>query len=1142
MGLSLRWALVLGIAARTDVVRAQAIGDITPFSIFDRAPGVVSPDGRTIAHRLADTHGTRLWLLDVATGRRRLLTPRPGERNDIAWSADGRAIAYVGGVYLADAGTSVTGLWVVDVETGHEQLAYNDGRDAWIEAPRWTADGRIAFTVLRIYAVPGNDGGRADGREQSGTERHVWTVNANGSDARMMPDTVSTDEGRVFAPDSTRLAYLAKGCPKGSGTESGLWIARRRDQPQCVAIVPSSSRVVAWSSDGSTLYVLSPPRADGDAHSIAAYAIDIPDDTGEAKFRRIDPDSGDVRALSVTADGRVVLAIYRARARLALVPSSGGTPAAVNLDTPLSAAFPLWSADGGALAYQEDQWPPGSHPERRQLVVSVAADGRPSGPSRAPDAQGDFTNDRSIGRDSSWYITVSPSGDCVAWTVPRGRPLDKAITLSAAPTTTWPRFTRSAAGYGAIGVPGINPGNQVGVQWSADGRRLLITTNVGRLFLRDVDPSSCTFRGGAAPLKLGGDPVTALAARLSPDGAQIAFIGKSVDPDGGSGLFTVPASGAPVRQLAAFAVDGGLGGPEWSPDGAWLYFARPDSTNHSSIERIAVPPSGSRQSATPAVLARISGSLVQPALSPDGRTLAVTEWQGGTLLWTVPEEPVRHKERQTPPAVDLTHHAISSSVVDPALLDLAHRIVAATPAVMRLWPAFWSRRMPFFLIAPDHHETILVARDCAFPGFDSVTGPGVPANLVGHVFRSENGWTPDIEDDLGLGVPGLNVSAGVRDSIDREAVRERALREFFVRAFGLQQFGLAFAWRPVIRYADYPGFSFAHGYGCPYNDLASCLAAERLERLALLRAFDADDRALPRRLARYLSVRWLNEASTLSRRGGGGAERFAGITAMVGERAALLAAGGRAASYITDVRRRLGDTLRVEHAPLEAHPRIQVTGEAIAILLDRLGVNWRESVRDTLTLEGAVAKAVHFDSTTALTMAGQVMREEDFPALVAQARRELGGVPATTPGQPDETYYLNAYLVRALYALDERSDPLKVDMRVRAGDSSAISIDADGGTAGTLTPGPGYLIVPRAKRVVVRTKDVELTVTGLPVSIDARPQNAPGRKRIVIFVPDSVAAAVRASGRATTFDRGGLRVRTSGNLSVLAIFTGGLLR
>jgi hypothetical protein len=115
-------------------------------------------------------------------------------------------------------------------------------------------------------------------------------------------------------------------------------------------------------------------------------------------------------------------------------------------------------------------------------------------------------------------------------------------------------------------------------------------------------------------------------------------------------------------------------------------------------------------------------------------------------------------------------------------------------------------------------------------------------------------------------------------------------------------------------------------------------------------------------------------------------------------------------------------------------------------------------------------------------------------------------------------------------------------MRVRAGDSSAISIDADGGAGGTLAPGPGYLIVPRAKRVIVRTKDVELTVTGLPVSIDARPQNAPGRKRIVIFVPDSVAAAVRASGRATTFDHGGLRVRTSGNLSVLAIFTGGLLR
>ena len=55
----------------------------------------------------------------------------------------------------------------------------------------------------------------------------------------------------------------------------------------------------------------------------------------------------------------------------------------------------------------------------------------------------------------------------------------------------------------------------------------------------------------------------------SPDGLTLAFCGKRDDR---FGIFTVPAAGGPEQRLTTAATGGLDDGPEYSPDGKWIYF------------------------------------------------------------------------------------------------------------------------------------------------------------------------------------------------------------------------------------------------------------------------------------------------------------------------------------------------------------------------------------------------------------------------------------------------------------------------------------------------------------------------------------------------------------------------------------------
>ncbi|WP_051546199.1 Tol-Pal system beta propeller repeat protein TolB [Legionella lansingensis] len=101
-----------------------------------------SPDGRQLAYVSFEKKKAQIFTVDVATGRRRLVTDFTGINNAPAWSVDGRHLAVV----LSKGGSPK--IYSIDLSNGSmKQLTFGEAIDT---EPRYSPDGRsLLFTSGR---------------------------------------------------------------------------------------------------------------------------------------------------------------------------------------------------------------------------------------------------------------------------------------------------------------------------------------------------------------------------------------------------------------------------------------------------------------------------------------------------------------------------------------------------------------------------------------------------------------------------------------------------------------------------------------------------------------------------------------------------------------------------------------------------------------------------------------------------------------------------------------------------------------------------------------------------------------------------------------------------------------------------------
>ena len=157
---------------------------------------------------------------------------------------------------------------------------------------------------------------------------------------------------------------------------------------------------------------------------------------------------------------------------------------------------------------------------------------------------------------------------------------------------------------------------------SPDGQTLYVSSNDGHLYSLPVT--------GGTPGRVSNihdRPFHYYLHGISPDGATLAYVAvEGEDEHRRINIFTIPSAGGPDVRLSDISKPND--GPEYSPDGAWIYFnseRAADRPGHAQIFRMKPDGSGIEQ------LTFDERVNWFPHLAPDGRQMVYISYPEGTL-------------------------------------------------------------------------------------------------------------------------------------------------------------------------------------------------------------------------------------------------------------------------------------------------------------------------------------------------------------------------------------------------------------------------------------------------------------------------------------------------------------------------------
>jgi eukaryotic-like serine/threonine-protein kinase len=398
----------------------------------------------------------------------------------------------------------------------------------------------------------------------------------------------------------------------------------------------------------------------------------LTDQLGSETFPSVSPNGDEFVYVKETSPGN--LDVYSQRI-------GGSNPRNLTADSPADDTQPAFSPDGGLIAFRSERdgggiflmgatgesvrrltdfgFNPAWSPDGREILVATEGVSDPrvrktqseiwrvdvATGSRRQVTAGDAVQPSwsPHGRRIAYWGIPAGSAVRAIWTIPAGggRPLlvvrDNYLNWSPAwsPDGQYLYFASNRSGSmnlwrvpideasGAVqGAPEAIPAP---AEWnglpsiSRDGKHILYATSENRANLERVPLDPARLKAG--PL----EPVTqgsrgVRSCDVSPDGRWVAFHGSIPQED----LFVVRPDGSGLRQITNDAARDRF--PRWSPDGETLLFQSNRGGTYG-IWSIRADASGLEPVTRPG-----DGSLAYPALSPDGRWLAVIVPDRGEAL------------------------------------------------------------------------------------------------------------------------------------------------------------------------------------------------------------------------------------------------------------------------------------------------------------------------------------------------------------------------------------------------------------------------------------------------------------------------------------------------------------------------------
>ena len=176
--------------------------------------------------------------------------------------------------------------------------------------------------------------------------------------------------------------------------------------------------------------------------------------------------------------------------------------------------------------------------------------------------------------------------------------------------------TRTISQVPLTGIPDLNNDHVL----APDGTGIYLSANDGHIY-------RAALGGGAATRITDDDGYFHFLHGVSPDGQELAYVGiEAGDFTQPGRLLTLPADGGTTAPLN---VGGHCDGPEYSPDGEWLYFNTENFTSqpgHAQLARLPTSDGGAPEQV-------LTSDTVDwfPHLSPDGRMASYIRFPTATV-------------------------------------------------------------------------------------------------------------------------------------------------------------------------------------------------------------------------------------------------------------------------------------------------------------------------------------------------------------------------------------------------------------------------------------------------------------------------------------------------------------------------------